>query len=58
MTTEIPIHPDAAANYDALGRKVPQRLHFMAFARGISGFAAQFSTHVPPEFVARVGHDE
>lgn len=45
---------DPAASYDALSRKQPHRLGFMAFARGIPGFAAQFTGRVPGEFLERI----
>lgn len=41
---------DPSAVYDALGRKQPRRLGFLAFARGIPGFAARFDREVPQEF--------
>lgn len=54
---ELPVNPDPAAGYDALGRKFPHRLHFMVFARQFPGFAAQFTKRVPDQFVAKVDRD-
>lgn len=54
MMSEWPARMDVAATYDALGRKQPQRLGFMQFARAIPGYAAQFAKRVPDQFVAQV----
>lgn len=54
MLSERPVRLDPAADYDVIGRKVPQRLGFMAFARGIPGYAARFDREVPGEFLALV----
>lgn len=49
-----PVDRDPSAVYDTLGRKQPRRgLGFMAYARGIPGFAARFDREVPAEFVRR-----
>lgn len=49
-----PVSPDPAARYDYLGRKQPQRLGFMQFARAIPGYAAAFEKKVPDNFTAQV----
>lgn len=50
---EPPAVRDPAADYDALGRKQPQRLGVMAFARGVPGFIGRFDRRVPAQFVAQ-----
>lgn len=44
---------DPAAKFDGLGRKQPQRLGFVQFARAIPGYVQQFSGRVPDEQVKR-----
>lgn len=51
---DLPAHPDPAAAYDGMNRKIPQRLGFMAFARGVHGYAAQFDREVPGSFFVQV----
>ena len=52
-----PARLDPAANYDGIGRKVPQRLGFMQFARAIPGYVNQFTGRVPSEFIAQIETD-
>lgn len=52
-----PAFTDAAATYDALGRKQPHRMGFVQLARAIPGFTNQFAGRVPAEFIATVDSD-